>query len=106
MHTGLWQNLLIGSRENTGLLISFGGGAAVAKVRTKWPDNDDIQRSVRSLADLIVSEMKLGPMKGKREGNESSKREGYVLCFKFVNAIGSSYCELSTERIRHSNFGP
>jgi hypothetical protein len=46
-----------GSKENTGLLISLCGGAAVAKVRTKWPDNNDVQYWVRELANLIASEM-------------------------------------------------
>jgi hypothetical protein len=52
-------NIASGSnKENTGLLISLGGGAAVAKVRTKWPDNNDIQTYVRALAKLIIAEMK------------------------------------------------
>jgi hypothetical protein len=51
-------NIVDGSKENTGLLISLGGAAAVAKVRTKWPDNNDVQARVRKLAKLIVAEMK------------------------------------------------
>jgi hypothetical protein len=45
------------SKENTGLLIGFGGASAVAKVRTKWPDNEDVQTLVRKLAKLLGDEM-------------------------------------------------
>jgi hypothetical protein len=51
-------NIVNGSKENTVLLISLCGGAAVAKVRTKWLDNNDLQCWVRKLANLIASEMK------------------------------------------------
>jgi hypothetical protein len=50
--------IVTGSKENTGLLIDLGGAATVKKVRTKWPDNEDVQTQVRELADLIGSEMK------------------------------------------------
>jgi hypothetical protein len=33
------------SKETTGLLIHLGGAAAVAKVRTKWPDNSNVSKS-------------------------------------------------------------
>jgi hypothetical protein len=46
------------SKENTGLLISLGGATAVAKVRSKWRNNDLILTRVRKLANLIASEMK------------------------------------------------
>jgi hypothetical protein len=55
---GTLCNFANGSEENIGLLISLGGAAAVAKVRTKWPDNNDVQASVRKLANLIAAEMK------------------------------------------------
>jgi hypothetical protein len=52
-------NIVYDSNENTRLLISLGGGAAVAKVRTKWPDNTRVQTQVRRLNILIVlAEMK------------------------------------------------
>jgi hypothetical protein len=51
-------NVASDSKENTGLLISLGGGAIIAKVRTKWPYNNDIQTQVHKLANLIASEMK------------------------------------------------
>jgi hypothetical protein len=51
-------NIVRGSKENTGLLITLGGGAAVAKVRTKWPNDDNLQTKVRRLAHLIAAEMK------------------------------------------------
>jgi hypothetical protein len=60
--------LLINLGENTRLLISLGGAAAVAKVRTKWPDNSDIQALVRKLAKLIVTEMKTWA--NEKYGNE------------------------------------
>jgi hypothetical protein len=47
-----------GSKDNAGLLITLGGGAAVAKMRTKWPDNAIVRYRVRRLANLIASEMK------------------------------------------------
>jgi hypothetical protein len=46
------------SKENTELLISLGGATTVAKVRTNWPDNNDVQAQVRMLANLIVAVMK------------------------------------------------
>jgi hypothetical protein len=52
------HSILHGSKENTGRFISLGGAAAVANVRTKWPNNDDVQTQVRYLAQLIVAEMK------------------------------------------------
>jgi hypothetical protein len=57
---GCWAlcNIVDGSKENVGLLIALGGGAAAAKVRTKWPDNNDVQIQVCKLADLIATEMK------------------------------------------------
>jgi hypothetical protein len=52
------RKMVEGSKGNTGLLISLGGATAVAKVRTKWPDNDKVQTQVGKLANLISSEMK------------------------------------------------
>jgi hypothetical protein len=49
--------IVIGSKENTRLLISLGGGAAAAKVRSKWPNNNDVQTIVRRLNNFIVAEM-------------------------------------------------
>jgi hypothetical protein len=51
-------NVASGSKENTGLLITAGGGAAIARVRTRWPNNNDVQAQVRELVNLIASEMK------------------------------------------------
>jgi hypothetical protein len=51
-------NIASGSKEHTGLLISLGGGAAMAKVRTKWPNDEDVQSKVRKLATMIIAEMK------------------------------------------------
>jgi hypothetical protein len=50
-------NVVIKSKKDTGLLISLGGGAAVANVRTKWPDDDMVQSAVKHLTKLIVEEM-------------------------------------------------
>jgi hypothetical protein len=55
---GALVNIVRCSKENTELLISLGGATAVAKVRTKWPDNNDVQARVRDLANLIAAEMK------------------------------------------------
>jgi hypothetical protein len=46
------------SKENTRRLITLGGGAAVEKVRTKWPDNNDIQTQVRELLKCFAVEWK------------------------------------------------
>jgi hypothetical protein len=51
-------NIVNGSKENTVLLISLCGATAVAKVRRKWPDNNDVQIQVRRLSRLLGSEMK------------------------------------------------
>jgi hypothetical protein len=50
-------NIVRDSKENAGLLIALGGGAAVAKIRTQWPDSDDVRYHVRRLANSIASEM-------------------------------------------------
>jgi hypothetical protein len=47
-----------GSKKITGLLISLGGGAAVEKVRRKWPDNNDVQYHVKILANTFAAEWK------------------------------------------------
>jgi hypothetical protein len=46
-------NIVHGSKENTELLITLGGGAAVAKVITKWPDIKDVQAQVKKLASIF-----------------------------------------------------
>jgi hypothetical protein len=51
-------NIVLGSKENTELLISLGGATAVAKARRKWPDDDKLQTQVRRLVNLLVAEMK------------------------------------------------
>jgi hypothetical protein len=45
------------SKEITCLLIILGGGAAVAKVSIKWRDDGNVFSPVRSLANLVASEM-------------------------------------------------
>jgi hypothetical protein len=47
-----------GNRKHTERLISLGGGAVVAKVRNKWPDNDQVKLYMRSLTRLFLKEMK------------------------------------------------
>jgi hypothetical protein len=49
-------NLVVRSKENTRLLISLGGGAAVDKVGSKWPNNDNVQIQVRKLANSFALE--------------------------------------------------
>jgi hypothetical protein len=44
-----------GSKKNIRLLITLGGATAVAKVKTKWPD--DVPVHVRRLTKMIASEM-------------------------------------------------
>jgi hypothetical protein len=50
-------NIVRKSKEDTELLIGLGGGAAVAKVRRKWPDNNDLQKKVQCLAKVLAAEM-------------------------------------------------
>jgi hypothetical protein len=52
------HNIVDGSKENIRLLISLGGGATVAKIKTKWPNNDLVQTEVRDLADCFAAEWK------------------------------------------------
>jgi hypothetical protein len=47
------MNIVMNSKENVGLLIILGGAAAVAKVRSKWPDNDKVQKHVRRLSKMF-----------------------------------------------------
>jgi hypothetical protein len=54
------RNIVKGSKENVGLLITF--GAALAIVRTKRPYNNEFQTDVRWMANLIASEMKAWPL--------------------------------------------
>jgi hypothetical protein len=44
----------------------LGGGAAVAKVESKWPDNDSVQAQVRELANYFAAEWKARADKKKR----------------------------------------
>jgi hypothetical protein len=46
----------------------LGVAAAVAKIRTKWPDNDKVQAQVRKLAKLLAAEMTAWA--DKEQGNE------------------------------------
>jgi hypothetical protein len=48
------ENIAGKSKENTCLLISLGGGAAVAKVRAKWLNNEDVDRLVRGLVNTLT----------------------------------------------------
>jgi hypothetical protein len=52
------RNMVHDSKENTRLRISLGGGAAVYKVRNKWPDDESVQMQVQKLVDLIALEWK------------------------------------------------
>jgi hypothetical protein len=58
-HFACWalSNVVAKSAESAELLISLGGGAAVAKVRKKWPDDEDVQPVVLRLAKLLAAEM-------------------------------------------------
>ncbi len=51
-------NIIEERKESTGILISLGGGTAVAKVRPKWADDSNVQAPLRRLANLIAAEMK------------------------------------------------
>jgi hypothetical protein len=51
------SKIVLGSKGNTWLLISSGGATAVAKVRTKWPNDDYVQTKVKRLANLIGTEI-------------------------------------------------
>jgi hypothetical protein len=44
--------------SNNRSLISLGGGTAVAKVRTKWGDDNNVQTPLRKFANLFAAEMK------------------------------------------------
>jgi hypothetical protein len=46
-------NIVVGSKENTGRLTTLGGEAAVLKVRTKWPDSNDVQAQVYKLSCIF-----------------------------------------------------
>jgi hypothetical protein len=52
------HTIVSGSKGNTGLLISLGGGAAVAKVRSTWLDFNPSRLRAGKLADLMGVEMK------------------------------------------------
>jgi hypothetical protein len=53
------DNMVEGSKqENTALMVSLGGTAAVDKVRTKWRDNGKVQEQVRRLLACIISQLK------------------------------------------------
>lgn len=51
------SKIVRGCKKNIGLLISLGGATTVAKVRTKWPNNDYVQIKVQRLTKLIGTEM-------------------------------------------------
>jgi hypothetical protein len=50
-------NIILDDEAGTELLISLGGGAVLATVGRKWPDNKDVQTHLRNLAKLIAAEM-------------------------------------------------
>jgi hypothetical protein len=50
-------SIVRGSKEYTGFLITSGGGAAIAKVKTKWPDHGKVQTAVKRVTKLIAKEM-------------------------------------------------
>jgi hypothetical protein len=50
-------SIVRGSKEYTGFLITSGGGAAIAKVKTKWPDHGKVQTAVKRVTQLIAKEM-------------------------------------------------
>jgi flagellin-specific chaperone FliS len=52
------EHIIEGSKENTKLFMHFGGVAALTRVREECPDNERVQAGVRTLAKLIVEEMK------------------------------------------------
>jgi hypothetical protein len=58
------SNIVCGSKERTETLIDMGGGAAVAKVRKEWPDNNDVQIQVRKVAYSFAAEWKAWAEKG------------------------------------------
>jgi hypothetical protein len=47
-------NMILGVKKNMELLISLGGGAAIAKVKTKWPGIDD---NCDGLLDYLAAQM-------------------------------------------------
>jgi hypothetical protein len=51
------SNIVDENKENTRLLISLGGAAAVSKVREEWPDDDAVQTKVQRLIKIIATEM-------------------------------------------------
>jgi hypothetical protein len=50
-------NIVRDSKENTKLLISLGGAAAVVKVKSKWQDGTDVYPPLRQLAQLLAEEL-------------------------------------------------
>jgi hypothetical protein len=50
-------NMIKESKENTKLLISLGGAAAVVKVKTKWQDDTMVDPPLRQLAPLLAEEL-------------------------------------------------
>jgi hypothetical protein len=54
---GVIESVISESKENTKLFMNAGGVAALTEVRTKWPNNDEIQHVVRILAKLIAAQM-------------------------------------------------
>jgi hypothetical protein len=55
--TSALASIVRGSKEYTGLLITSGGGATIAKARTNWPDHGKVQTAVKRVTQLIVVEM-------------------------------------------------
>lgn len=54
--TALYR-VIAGEKESTELFISVGGVTAVSKVKSKWPDDDEVQKAVRVLMGPVSKEL-------------------------------------------------
>jgi hypothetical protein len=70
-------NIVEDSKENTDQLIILGGGAAVEKVKIKWPDNQDVPEQVQNVLHISAA---YKAQSGK--GRIRTRRLGLIGCTK------------------------
>jgi hypothetical protein len=93
------HNILNGSKKNTGLLISLGGGAAVNKVKTKWPDNNDVQTQVRRViaqmtASTATTEEVIGALIQDVLGSDNTKVNAALITCAYIVALDGCHALL------------
>jgi hypothetical protein len=81
------------NKEGTELLISLGGRAVLATVRTNWPDNNEVQTQFQILTELIAVEMTISQPAVRRINDDSESEVELVrLCIAVCVCVSMARC--------------